>query len=291
MARALSHDARLIVMDEPSAVLDSEEVANLFRVIRDLTAAGRRRRLHLPPPGGDPPDRRPDHRPQGRPHRRHRPARSSDTPTARADPADDRARGIEYVFPPRNSDGCGETVLSVAGPRPGRRVRRRQLRRPGRRDRRSRRAGRRGTLGDPRDDLRRPPRDRRHGPVDGERPAPRLGGGRGAGRASGFCPEERKSQGLLLDESVYATSRSPSSRRFARLGFLDEPAERGGAREQIDQRSTYAGRPRRARSAPSPAATSRRSCSPAGCCAAAGCCCSTSRPAASTSAPAPRSTR
>src|SRR6187401_797441 len=40
MARALSHDAGLIVMDEPSAVLDSGEVANLFRVIRDLTAAG-----------------------------------------------------------------------------------------------------------------------------------------------------------------------------------------------------------------------------------------------------------
>jgi ribose transport system ATP-binding protein len=40
MARALSHDARLIVMDEPSAVLDSGEVANLFRVIRDLTADG-----------------------------------------------------------------------------------------------------------------------------------------------------------------------------------------------------------------------------------------------------------
>ena len=40
MARALSHDARLIIMDEPSAVLDSEEVANLFRVVRELTAAG-----------------------------------------------------------------------------------------------------------------------------------------------------------------------------------------------------------------------------------------------------------
>src|SRR5215210_1736833 len=38
MARALSHDAKLIVMDEPSAVLDSGEVDNLFRVIRDLTA-------------------------------------------------------------------------------------------------------------------------------------------------------------------------------------------------------------------------------------------------------------
>ena len=30
MARALSHDARLIVMDEPSAVLAHNEVANLF---------------------------------------------------------------------------------------------------------------------------------------------------------------------------------------------------------------------------------------------------------------------
>src|SRR6478609_872311 len=40
MARALSHDVRLIVMDEPSAVLDAGEVERLFRVIRDLTAEG-----------------------------------------------------------------------------------------------------------------------------------------------------------------------------------------------------------------------------------------------------------
>jgi ribose transport system ATP-binding protein len=39
MARALSHDARLIVMDEPSAVLDEGEVRNLFRIIRDLKAS------------------------------------------------------------------------------------------------------------------------------------------------------------------------------------------------------------------------------------------------------------
>ena len=32
MARALSHDTRLLVLDEPSAVLDQEEVENLFRV-------------------------------------------------------------------------------------------------------------------------------------------------------------------------------------------------------------------------------------------------------------------
>src|SRR3954449_6883649 len=40
MARALARDARLIVMDEPSAVLDPDEVRNLFRVIRELTADG-----------------------------------------------------------------------------------------------------------------------------------------------------------------------------------------------------------------------------------------------------------
>ncbi|GLX01773.1 sugar ABC transporter ATP-binding protein [Microtetraspora sp. NBRC 16547] len=40
MARALSHDARLIVMDEPSAALAHDEVANLFRIIREITAQG-----------------------------------------------------------------------------------------------------------------------------------------------------------------------------------------------------------------------------------------------------------
>ena len=38
LARALSRNARLIIMDEPSAILDAGEVANLFRVIRELTA-------------------------------------------------------------------------------------------------------------------------------------------------------------------------------------------------------------------------------------------------------------
>ena len=40
MARALSQDTRLLILDEPSAVLDQGEVDNLFRVIRDLTAEG-----------------------------------------------------------------------------------------------------------------------------------------------------------------------------------------------------------------------------------------------------------
>ncbi|MFL4476342.1 sugar ABC transporter ATP-binding protein [Paeniglutamicibacter sp. MACA_103] len=40
MARALSREVRLIIMDEPSAVLDSEEVRNLFDTVRTLTASG-----------------------------------------------------------------------------------------------------------------------------------------------------------------------------------------------------------------------------------------------------------
>ena len=40
MARALSHDIKLMIMDEPSAVLDSEEVNNLFRVVKELTSQG-----------------------------------------------------------------------------------------------------------------------------------------------------------------------------------------------------------------------------------------------------------
>ena len=40
MARALSRSAKIIVMDEPSAALSHDEVANLFRIIRELRADG-----------------------------------------------------------------------------------------------------------------------------------------------------------------------------------------------------------------------------------------------------------
>ena len=40
MGRALSREARLLIMDEPSAVLAHDEVANLFRIIRELTSHG-----------------------------------------------------------------------------------------------------------------------------------------------------------------------------------------------------------------------------------------------------------
>ena len=40
MARALAHDTRLIVMDEPTAALAADEVDNLFRIVEELTAEG-----------------------------------------------------------------------------------------------------------------------------------------------------------------------------------------------------------------------------------------------------------
>ena len=40
IAKALSHEARIIVMDEPSAALSPQEVEGLFRIIRDLRAHG-----------------------------------------------------------------------------------------------------------------------------------------------------------------------------------------------------------------------------------------------------------
>ena len=47
----------------------------------------------------------------------------------------------------------------------------------------------------------------------------------------GLAPEERKSQGLLLDEAIYRNITVSSLGRFSRAGFLDSAAERSAARE------------------------------------------------------------
>jgi rhamnose transport system ATP-binding protein len=41
IARALSHDARVMIMDEPTAALSTREIEELYRVIRRLKAAGK----------------------------------------------------------------------------------------------------------------------------------------------------------------------------------------------------------------------------------------------------------
>ena len=51
IAKALSHDARIIIMDEPTSALGEEEVAQLFAAIRRLRAQGKGI-IYVSPPAG-----------------------------------------------------------------------------------------------------------------------------------------------------------------------------------------------------------------------------------------------
>ncbi|MEV4945378.1 sugar ABC transporter ATP-binding protein [Streptomyces sp. NPDC053755] len=229
MARALSHDVRLIVMDEPSAALDPDEVDNLFRIVADLTAAGVAvvyisHRLEEIRRIGD----RVTVLKDGRAVAGGLPAAS--TPT-RDVVALMTGRNVEYVFPARPTrPPAAGPVLEVRGLartgefapvdldlRPGEIV------------------GLAGLVGSGRSEIletiygaRRPTAGRVL--VDG-RPL-RPGSVRDAVRAGlGLAPEERKAQGLLMLESVTRNVSVSSLARFSRAGWIDRAAERAAARE------------------------------------------------------------
>ena len=237
-------------------------------------------------------DRRPHHRHQGRREHGHAASRSPTRPT----PELIRlmtGRDVENVFPPRRAV-AGRRARRARGRRPRRSrgiftdVELHGARRRGRRARRPRRLG---PLRDPRDHLRRAQGDGRHRRAStGERCAP----GRCARRstpASGSRPRSARaraccSRSRSIKNVTLVDLRAVRARRRAQRA----PRARGDPR--ADRRARTAARPTpTAPPARSRAATSRRSCSPAGSCTAPRCCCSTSRPAASTSARAPRSTR
>jgi ribose transport system ATP-binding protein len=231
MARALSHDARVIVMDEPSAVLDAEEVTNLFRVVRELTASGVAvvyisHRLEEIRQIGD----RITVLKDGR-------TVATGLPVGGTSTAEliklMTGRTVEFAIPPRPPVAQdAATVLRVDG------------------------LALRGAFSDVSFDV-------RAGEVVGL--AGLVGSGRteiletvfGARKASagtvevggarlrtgsvseavkagiGLCPEERKSQGLILDEPVYRNITLSTFTRNATATFLDEGAERRVAKEQI----------------------------------------------------------
>ncbi|MFC8923925.1 sugar ABC transporter ATP-binding protein [Cellulosimicrobium sp. NPDC057127] len=230
MARALSHDARVIIMDEPSAVLDSEEVANLFRVVKELTAAGVAivyisHRLEEIREIGD----RITVLKDGKTVAQNLPV--SETPTAELITLM-TGRTVEYVFP--ETDGVPDeapVVLDVEGlalrdvfEDVSLHVRAGEI------------VGLAGLVGSGRSEIletiygaRKASAGKVH--VDGRRlRAGSVAGAVGAG--IGLAPEERKSQGLLLDEPVYRNVTLSTFSRFARGGFLDERAERSAADEQ-----------------------------------------------------------
>ncbi|ANY06169.1 sugar ABC transporter ATP-binding protein [Pseudonocardia sp. HH130630-07] len=226
MARALAHDASIIVMDEPSAALADDEVDNLFRVIGELTAAGvavvyiSHRMAEI---------RRIGHRvtvlKDGRTVAAGLPA---------ATPAPElvglmTGRRWESAFPDRAPVAVGpDPVLEVAGlsrhgefadvslsVRPGEVV------------------GLTGLVGAGRTEVletiagaRRPDAGRIL--VDGREPRP--GSVRAAVRAGiGLVPEERKSQGLVPGMSVARNLTLASLGGFSTAGFLRRGAETGTA--------------------------------------------------------------
>ena len=229
MARALSHDTRLIVMDEPSAALDQQEVQTLFRVIRDLTAQGVAvvyisHRLEEIRQVGDRVTVLKDGRTVATD------LAAKDTPTAELIRLM-TGRQIEYVFPARvEPDPAAATVLEVEGLTLARKfadvsfsVRAGEI------------VGLAGLVGSGRSEIlesvygaRKPGQGRVT--IDGTRL--RVGSVGAAVKAGvGLAPEERKSQGLLLDQAIYRNITVSTLDRFARAGFLDSSAERAASLE------------------------------------------------------------
>jgi ribose transport system ATP-binding protein len=229
MARALSRDTRLLILDEPSAVLDQNGVANLFRVIRGLTAEGVAvvyisHRLEEIRQIGD----RITVLKDGRTVATGLPV--ADTPTSELIKLM-TGRNIEYVFPPRPTvAGDGSVVLevqdlSLAGVFGGVNlsVRSGEI------------VGLAGLVGAGRSEILETLYGARRATtgsvsVDGKRL--RRGSVVASVRAGvGLAPEERKSQGLLLDEAIYRNITVSSLGAFSRGGFLNRTAEKRRAAE------------------------------------------------------------
>ncbi|OUC99457.1 sugar ABC transporter ATP-binding protein [Streptosporangium minutum] len=231
MARALSHDTRLIIMDEPSAALAHDEVGNLFRIIRELTAQGVAvvyisHRLEEIRQIGD----RVTVLKDGRTVAVGLPA--GDTPT-RQIVSLMTGRNVEHVFPPRRGGpATGEEVLRVEGLTvPGVfadvsfAVRAGEI------------VGLAGLVGSGRSEIIEAVYGARRfsGRVVVEGRPVRRGGTAGAVRLGmGLAPEERKAQALLLDQSVTRNISLASLGRYSRFGWLDRRREAEDARALVE---------------------------------------------------------
>ncbi|SDJ52069.1 ribose transport system ATP-binding protein [Lentzea albidocapillata subsp. violacea] len=224
MARALSLDGQLLIMDEPSAVLDPDEVRVLFGVIRELTAQGVAviyisHRLAEIREIGD----RVTVLKDGRTVATGLPAREVKTSELISLMT---GRVLDNVYPRRASlDPAAPEVLVVRGLADGDRfagvdltVRAGEV------------VGLAGLVGSGRSEILETvygARKAAEGTVEVDGRRLRRGSVGAAVRAGmGLCPEERKSQGLLLDQAVYRNITVSSMSSFAKFGFLDDRAER-----------------------------------------------------------------
>ena len=232
MARALSHDVKLIVMDEPSAVLDQEEVHRLFGVIRDLTEHGVAvvyisHRLEEIREIGD----RVTVLKDGRTVAIGLPAK--ETPTAEVIRLM-TGRSIEYVFPPRRPQPAANgAVLEV-----------RDLTRPGEfydisfDVRPGEVYGLAGLVGSGRSEILETvfgARKAKSGTVSFHGRRLRAGSvGASVSAGMGMAPEERKSQALLLNESIINNLTVASLAKFSRASFVQRGNELTAATEQVE---------------------------------------------------------
>jgi ribose transport system ATP-binding protein len=226
MGRALSREARLIIMDEPSAVLAHDEVANLFRIIRELTAQGIAviyisHRLEEIRQIGD----RVTVLKDGRTTAENLPART--TPT-RELVSKMTGRTIEYIFPDRVQGPSPEPLLRVDG-----------LTREGEFADVSLTVGTgeivgiAGLVGSGRSELLQTifgARRADRGEVSVEGRSLRPGSVPASVRAGlGMAPEERKTQALLLWEPIYRNMTLASFARYATAGVTRPGQEREAA--------------------------------------------------------------
>jgi ribose transport system ATP-binding protein len=232
IARALSRDVRLLIMDEPSAILDDGEVETLFDVVRRLTADGVAvvyisHRLDEIRRIGDRVTVLSD-------------GRTVATGIAASTPTDRLVELmvgsiVERLYPERPS-ATGDVALAVRGLR-----RLPEVRSASFEVRAGEVVGLGGLVGSGRSELLHliyglelP--DEGEVWVEGERLE--LGRpGRAIAAGLGFAPEDRKSQGLLLDWSQTKNVSLADLHRFQR-GLLDIRAERAAAREQLQALKT-----------------------------------------------------
>ncbi|MCU1678097.1 MAG: transporter-related protein [Frankiales bacterium] len=241
MARALSHEVRVIVMDEPSAVLAHDEVANLFRVIRGLTASGVAviyisHRLDEIREIGD----RVTVLKDGRTVATGLPART--TPTAQVVTLM-TGRAVEHTFPAKIAhEAPGEPQTAAVASEKGPILVVEGLSLAGVFEDVSFTVGAgeivglAGLVGSGRSEILETVYGARRatsGSVVLNGATLRPGGVREAvSRGMGLAPEERKSQALFLDHPITHNITAATLRRYSRLGWLDQARESRDAREQ-----------------------------------------------------------
>ncbi len=245
VARALSYDARLLIMDEPTAVLDRGEVDTLFHIIRELVAGGVaivyishrldeiREIGHVVTVLKD-----------GRTVGERLPA--AGTSTGRLVQLM-TGRSVEYPFPPRPPAPVPETrapVLEV-----------RNLSRPSAfadvslTVHAGEIVGLAGLVGSGRSEV----LETIYGAARAATGDIRINGkALAAGsteaavaRGIGLAPEERKRQALLLDDSVFHNVSLPSLNRFARGGLIDARREFAAAAGVLNSLDVRPADPRR----------------------------------------------